>query len=292
VICREHRVIESAQIAARLRAAGGIARGRSLGATRSDLSRAVAVGAIERVRNGVYALGASPDVCAAAAHGGEVACVSALRAYGVWVLEDSSRLHVWIGPNARAHAHDDCRCVPHRDAGRSAFGIMSVVHALVQVAACCGSECFFVAFESAWRLGLLSATDRAEIRRLVSARYRWLVDLARPDADSGLESLLRLRLHRLGVLLECQVRIAGVGIVDFLLDGCLVIEVDGRDNHDGPSLRHKDLVRDAEAAAQGYETLRFDYPLIVHDWPRVERAILARLAVVRRRATDARYTAR
>ena len=44
--------------------------------------------------------------------------------------------------------------------------------------------------------------------------------------------------------------------------------------------RHKDLVRDANAAAWGYVTLRFDYALIVHDWDLVEAAILGSLATL------------
>lgn len=169
----------------------------------------------------------------------------------------------------------------HRDAGAAAFGVVSIVQALVQVAACLGAESFFAAFESAWRLGLLDRSDRAEVRRRLPARFRRLVDLVRPDADSGLESLLRLRLRLLGVAVDSQVLIRGIGVVDFVVDGRLVIEVDGRLKHDGASLRHKDLVRDAEAAAQGYETLRFDYALVVYDWPRVQRAITATLARMR-----------
>lgn len=65
-----------------------------------------------------------------------------------------------------------------------------------------------------------------------------------------------------------------MGLVDFLLDGRIVLEVDGRENHEGPSLRHKDLLRDAAAAANGYETLRFDYAMVIHQWPLVEAAIL------------------
>ena len=34
-------------------------------------------------------------------------------------------------------------------------------------------------------------------------------------------------------------------------------------------------MRDAVAAAHGFDTLRFDYALVVHDWPLVEGAILA-----------------
>ncbi|WJL95285.1 type IV toxin-antitoxin system AbiEi family antitoxin domain-containing protein [Microbacterium sp. ET2] len=269
-------------IAAVIRSHGGIVRGRQLlsyGATRSLLARAVDRGVIARVRSGVFATTeAEPLVLAAAAHGGELCCASALRHLGVWVLDDRARLHVWLGSGGRRHPHPECRCIDHRDAGGSAFGVVSLVQALVQVARCLGGEAFFCALESALRQGLLTRADRAEVRARVSARFRWLVDLARADADSGLESLVRLRLHRLGITVRSQVFISAVGVVDFLIGDRLILEIDGRQNHEGPSLRHKDLVRDAEAAALGYETLRFDYALVIHNWPRVERAILARLA--------------
>ncbi len=277
--------MDAATIAHHLRVLGGIARSSQLrrrGATGAQLARAVARGRVDRVRNGVYAVSyLDPTVRAAAAHGGELCCASALRHHGVWTLEDPERLHVWVGPDARVHRHDGCRCVTHRDDGRAAFGVVSVVQALIQSARCLGSEAFFVSFESAWHMGLLTSADRALVRQGLPARFRYLVDIARPDAESGIESLLRLRLSRLGIPLECQVLIARVGRVDFVLAGRIVLEVDGRLNHDGPSLRHRDLVRDAEAAAAGYETLRFDYALIVYDWPRVERAILAALARLR-----------
>lgn len=277
--------MDAATIAHHLRALGGIARTSQLcrrGATRAQLARGVDRGTLIRVRHGVYTVPeADPSTRIAAAHGGELCCASALRRHGVWVLEDPVRLHVWEGPHARVHPHDGCRCTTHRDDGRSAFGVVSVVHALIQSAPCLGAEAFFAAFESAWYLGLLTRSDRALLRQGVLARYRYLVDIARPDAESGIESLLRLRLSRLGIRLDSQILIPGVGRVDFVLAGRIILEVDGRLNHEGPSQRHRDLVRDAETAAVGYETLRFDYALVVHDWPRVERAIVAALARTR-----------
>lgn len=269
---------------------GGIARGRVLvraGASREDLRRAVARGAIARVRVGVYVIPRVADIVrVAASHGGEVACASALRRHGVWILEEAARLHVWVGPHGRAFAHPGCRCVTHRDAGSSSFGLVGVVRALVQLAACLGDEAFFAAFESAWHLGLLGRAERAEVRAGLRAGQRWLVDIARADAESGLESLLRLRLLRLGITVESQVQIAGVGRVDFLIEGILIVESDGRDGHAKEAERHKDLVRDARAAAAGFERLRFDYALIIHDWPVVQAAILTtlrRLRAARRR---------
>lgn len=261
---------------------GGVMRRAALlrrGATVADVRRAVRGEALVRLRDGVLALpDADPSVTTAAMHGGSVACASALRHFGVWLWDDERRLHVWLGTSGRRHPHPGCRCVTHHDAGAAAFGVVSIVQALVQVATCLGDEVFFAAFESAWRRGLIDRAQRAEVRAGLRAGHRWLVDIARADADSGLESILRLRLSRLGIRLRSQVRIIGVGVVDFLLDGRIILEVDGRENHDGVSLRHKDLRRDAIAAAQGFETLRFDYAMVLHEWHLVEAAVLARRA--------------
>ena len=108
-----------------------------------------------------------------------------------------------------------------------------------------------------------------------------MISIARPDADSGLESLLRIRLHTLGIRLECQVVIDGVGIVDFVIGGRLILEADGKENHDGKTNRHKDLVRDAAASRIGYETLRFDYAQLIHDWPTVQSALIGALRRLR-----------
>ncbi|HEX5857118.1 MAG TPA: DUF559 domain-containing protein, partial [Microbacterium sp.] len=106
---------------------------------------------------------------------------------------------------------------------------------------------------------------------------RYAIDFARADADSGLESLLRWRLRRHGLSVRTQVHVDGVGRVDFLIGDRLLVEVDGRENHHGQSLRHTHLVRDANAAMWGYAVLRFDYALVIHDWELVERAILGHL---------------
>ena len=103
----------------------------------------------------------------------------------------------------------------------------------------------------------MTSSAKSRIRERVPAAARWLIDFARDDADSGLESLLRLRLHLLGIRLDCQVTIPTVGRVDFVLEGSVILKTDGKENHD--------------------ETLRFDYAQVVHNSPMVEAAILAAL---------------
>lgn len=263
-----------------IRRRGGIAPGpelQRLGFTRTTLSRAVRAGTVDRLRDGVFAVGPiAPDVRAAVAHGGALTCASVLTERGIWVLPEVTGPHVWLGAGRHGRTHPDCACVPHYYRGSPPLGQTSIETALLHLRRCAGDEAFFAAFESAWRKRLLPAAARRRIRDALPASARWLTELARPDADSGLESLLRLRLHAIGLRLACQVQIDEVGRVDFVV-GRLIIEVDGKENHDGTVKRHRDLVRDAAAARLGYRTLRFDYAQVVHDWPSVQAAILAAL---------------
>jgi len=265
---------------------GGVVRGTLLqqfGISRKRLSDEVHRGTLQRIRPGVFATpAADPDVVAAAEHGGVLTCGRALRLHGVWTLEHVAVVHVWLGGNGRSH-HRGCRCVAHYFAGRAGLGLAALEDALVHVYLCAGDEVFFAAIESALAQRKLNRAARGRIRRRLLQHAHWLVDLARSDAASGLESLLRLRLHLLGIRLDCQVDVPTVGRVDFVIAGRLILEADGKDNHDGENHRHRDRVRDAAASVLGYETIRFDYAQIVHAWPSVEAAVIAAVARVRER---------
>jgi len=147
----------------------------------------------------------------------------------------------------------------------------------MQIFRCHGAEEFFVVLESALRLGLIRPSGRRWLRLRANARMREALAMARADADSGLESLLRWRLRHHGLRVRTQPSVTGVGRVDALIGDRLLVETDGVDNHDGILHRHKDLIRDANAAMWGYVTLRFDYAMLIHDWDLVERAILGAL---------------
>lgn len=260
---------------------GGIARGNTLqnhGCSRTRLASATKAGDIRRLRKGVFALPtADAGVVAAAEHGGALTCAAALRSHGIWVLPvPDGQVHVWLGRSGRRHPHEDCTCTTHYSPGAADLGLAPVAACLIHAYRCLDQEAFFAAYESAWNKRLIGAHDRARIRRELPRAAGWLLDLARPDAESGLESLLRLRLHLLGIRLDCQMPIAGVGRVDFVVGGRIILEADGKENHTHAN-RHADLKRDAAASALGYETLRFDYAMIVHDWPTVVAAILPAL---------------
>ncbi|MGF2950332.1 type IV toxin-antitoxin system AbiEi family antitoxin domain-containing protein [Microbacterium alcoholitolerans] len=276
---------------------GPIARAgdlRARGVTRREIARAAEVGEIRRVRRGVYAsIHADDSWVHAAEHGGVPCCVTAGRMLGLWILEDVDDPHLWFGHagNPRPCERPECEQRLHWDDGESALGELPPVrNVLLQIAMCAEEETFFCALESALRTSKLRFGDVHWLAARVPGPLRWLLGFARSDADSGLESLIRLRLHKLGIHVRTQVLIDGVGEVDMVIGKFLIIEADGKQNHDDQevdpsrpqmSKRHKDLVREARAAALGYETLRFDYAMIVHDWPTVVAAILRRSAVHR-----------
>ncbi|WP_040166265.1 endonuclease domain-containing protein [Microbacterium gorillae] len=253
---------------------------RRAGLTRGAITLSVAAGSLVHLRRGVYAsAGSCADVRDAALHGGTLTCVTAARHLGLWVLEDSAP-HVWVRGHGHAREHDACVCVAHwdGDAPRPFLGRPTLVQVLAQILVCRGPEDFFVALESALRQGRLTAAEQRQLSRTVDAVGRDLIDFARRDADSGLESLVRLRLRHLGLPITTQASITGVGRVDLLIDGRLIVEIDGKLGHSDPRSRHRDLQRDATAAIWGLRTLRFDYAMVIHDWPTVEHTILAALA--------------
>lgn len=260
---------------------GGVARTRELAAAGVDpysLRLAVRGGALLRLREGVYATPETTESARVAVrHGGVVGCLSRVAAAGLWILVEPVALHIAVPTTGRRRPHDGCDCVIHWADSSGSGGSATLVDALAQLLGCRGEEEFFVALESAMRKRLVRRGALARLRARLPVGRRWLVDFARWDADSGLESLLRLRLRAHGISLVSQVEVPGVGRVDFVLGDRLILEVDGKPNHVGASKRHKDLVRDVVAAAHGYDTLRFDYALVLHDWPIVEAAVLAKV---------------
>lgn len=251
------------------------------GWTQRRVQRAVRTGELTRVRAGLYlAAGACDEALAVARHGGAMACVTAARHRGLWVLEVDDAPHVWMRSGGRTYDDDRCRCTEHWDAPDPSESQRepSLARVLRQILTCHGGEAFFVALESARRQRLLDGDEMRWLAHHANAEGREALALSRDDADSGLESLLRWRLRHLDLTVRTQVRIAGVGVVDALIGERLIVEVDGRENHDGAVLRHKDLLRDANAALWGYTTLRFDYAMVVHDWDLVEAAIVGALA--------------
>ncbi len=233
---------------------------RGAGWTRHGIRAAMAEGRLVRLRPGVYGSSALPEECrAAAAVQGRAACVTALRLLGVFVLERGG-IHVHIprtasrlparGAFARVHRRRLLR-TPHPDAL-----LVEPIDAVADAVRCQGPRAAIATIDSAVHRGCLRVDELDELFAALPHRYRRLRRLLDPRAESGAETLLRLIVRSLGCSFDCQVGIDGVGRVDVLVGGWLVIECDSRAFHSDGDAQRRDRTRDLEAARRGFTTLR------------------------------------
>lgn len=78
-----------------------------------------------------------------------------------------------------------------------------------------------------------------------------------------------------GLRVEPGVRIAGVGWVDLVVEGRVVVELDGFAYHSGRAEYREDRRRDRELVRQGYLVLRFTYEDVMRSPSMVVRAVQA-----------------
>jgi hypothetical protein len=155
--------------------------------------------------------------------------------------------------------------------------------AVVSAIHCQPPRAALATLDSALRVGVPALDDLDELFRVLPRRHRVLRRLIDPRAESGPETLLRLILRSLGVRFEVQVPIAGVGRVDFVVDGWLIVECDSQEFHSSWADQRRDRRRIQAAAALGYAT----YSPIAEDvmWHADQvRAALAGLLASRRRS--------
>lgn len=222
-------------------------------------------------RNWVALADVDPAFRAAAEVNGQVACISAARLRGWWA-PSPSEIHVYVAPSS-ANTADGLRVHRSRSLLPIRIGdlIESVEDTLQHVAGCLDEQTALAVWESASRRENLSPDA------LQRVRWRWKVahHLAATVTglpDSGLESLLIHGLRMLGRELRPQAYVAGHR-VDLLIDGWLIIQVDGYAFHSSSADRGRDVAHDAELLLRGYSVLRFTYAQVVHDWPNVKRTI-------------------
>jgi very-short-patch-repair endonuclease len=131
-----------------------------------------------------------------------------------------------------------------------------IVEALAQACRCQLPRDAIATLESAWCLRLVDTQDIDAVFDRLPRRYRVLRRLLQPGAESGPETLVRLALRALGCRVKLQVAIDGVGRVDMVVDGWLIVECDSKAFHSSWEQQRADRRRDAAAARLGYVTLR------------------------------------
>lgn len=257
-----------------------------LGWKRGDIERALAAGRVTRIRPGYFARPDAPaDLVAAVRCGGVATGPTALRHHGLWAPEDR-RLHVAVAPNASrlAAAGDDV--VLHWSSSFAdvvgtglRFRPIAPVPAAVEHAITGVNQPVAIAvIDSALHERRLSPAALDAVLSALPRRLRRRLERGIDGrAESGIESMCRVLLEDAGLRPEVQVAIPGIGRVDLLIDGWLIVELDGGQHADAAQMR-RDRARDAAAIRLGYRTIRLSYPDVVHEWPRSLATIRVALA--------------
>jgi very-short-patch-repair endonuclease len=254
------------------------------GWTKRRIRAALQTGRLLRLRTGAYVPAAThPDYVDAGRLLGRLTGTSELVRRGVFVLAPGC-LEVHVAPSAsriptlgrshRIHRRALLR-TPHPDA----LAVESI-DALYDAVIGQPPRAAIATLDSALRLGLLHPDDLDELFTALPRRFRRLRRLLDARAESGAESLLRLILRAIGCSVECQVTIPGVGRVDFLVDGWLIVECDSEAHHASWEAQRNDRRRDLAAAKQGLVTFRVIAEDVFWHPDDVRTALAALLAAV------------
>lgn len=249
------------------------------GYTRRSIQAALRAGVIVRARRDRYLGGGTPDAIVRAVRvGGRLTCLSLLAMRGVFVFENH-RLHVHVNPtDGRLRDPADARAriaagrgvpapVVHWSSLSEPGGsscVVGIVDAAAHAVRCQSPRAAVATLDSLLHLGVLSAPELRDVFSRLPARFQVLESLVDGRAESGPETFVRLMARMLGCDIRLQVFFDGVGRVDLLLDGWLVVECDSREFHSDWGQQEVDHDRDLALAALGYGTLRLTAARIMH----------------------------
>ncbi|WP_349899542.1 endonuclease domain-containing protein [Parafrigoribacterium soli] len=244
------------------------------GMTPADLTVAVRSGQLLRARRDRYAL---PDteraILEAVRIGGLVTCISAADLYGIWV-PDQPFTHVAMAREASRMRSPHDRFVrltvdnrdgcelhwsPLIEPATARLHSVGRADSLAHIIRCQPRVVAVAALDSALHERVISPADLDRIFAAVPAKYAALRDEIDSRCMSGIETIVRLLCLDAGVRCVPQVHFPGIGTVDFVLEGCVVVETDGHKGHASDSDQKRDYDRDAALAARGYIVLRFNY---------------------------------
>lgn len=252
----------------------------ALGVTEAVIRSARRSGAVWCPRRGwIASAAADPTVLAAVTAGGRVGCATQAERLGLWMLEPAG-LHLSL-PRHSGHARPPEGALAHWRGGTWRAGTTTAdpVHTVVRdLVDCLPREAAICSLDSALQSKLVGP---ARMRALLASTRRGgsLVELLDGRAESGLESLVRLRLAAAGIRATPQHVVSGVGRIDLIVGDRLLIECDGRAHHDDALGRARDRARDLALLARGYVVVRLDVRQIHTEWAltlAVIRAIIGR----------------
>ena len=264
----------------------------SYGASGRMLTSAVAAGHLIRARRDKYLLPSEPSSLLDAVRiGGRLGCLSALEDAGIFV-EDAGFSHVHLDHTMSRLRSPRSRFAPFTERDRGGAHLhwrplvypehavpwsVGVEDALLQSLRCQPPVRALASIDNALHLGMVSPTGVDRILASGPASTLWLRGHVDGRAEAGQETVLRMIAIDAGFVPELQVVIPGVGRVDMVVAGRLVLEADSRLAHEGWEHHVEDRRRDLALAAAGYMSLRPAYQHTMHNPLLVRSAILGLL---------------
>jgi very-short-patch-repair endonuclease len=268
----------------------------SSGLSGGQITMAVRAGVVLRVRRDHYALpGTDYHTLEAVRVGGRLGCVSAASEMGIFAF-DSTHTHLHVpragsrlrSPQSRFHRLADVdrggvtvHWSPLIDPLDGTEFCVGAKDALSQIIQCQSRNFALAALDTALHEGRIERADLGEIFATVPDKYRPLRRRVDARVDSGQETVLRRIIVDAGFSCDIQVLFAGIGRVDILVEGCVVVEADSRMHHKSWEQHLRDRTRDRLLAARGYLTLRVLYDDIMFDPDGVIDAIRALVELCR-----------
>lgn len=248
-----------------LETCGGAARRPALarlGVDDAALRRAVRAGVLQPAR-GLYAFpAASQDLVAALRNRELLTCSSAAAAYSLWSLPSDGRRHVYHRRREAVLAgsvhHAGLLLPPSR-----LQPVAALADVLIHALRCLPFPESLVMVECAVGRGDMTVdflSQRLPGKR--NGKARAVLGWVDTGADSLLETLARTYFRQAGIQVQTQVYLERVGYVDLLLEGWLVVELDGRHHAEWKQVQ-KDHRRNNESVLQGYTALRYYYADVV-----------------------------
>jgi very-short-patch-repair endonuclease len=130
----------------------------------------------------------------------------------------------------------------------------TVIHALTCLS---DVDAIAVAQSAMQKHGIVRDILEGELRANYFGNARKRLRMADGLSESVPEISARLLFEAEGLTFRRQVRISGVGRVDTLIDGWLIVEVNGYQFHSSRAAWRKDMGRLNAAQAKGYQVLSF-----------------------------------
>lgn len=241
-----------------LKQAGGVARSAQLlnaGFPRRELLRLQESGA-SQPRRGVFVLPECDEgILGAVLNNGRLSCASAAAHYGLWLRKPPARLHL-----ACNHGHGS-GFVRHRTIrfqGHPLLPVAAVEDVALHALGCLPTPASTAMATSAIRL---HGVPRELLASQLLADRSGTARRVLRELDIRAESIVEVDLQHLfrkhGIEYASQVFLPGIGRVDFLLGGFLIVEVDGFAFHSKRGDMLRDRERNNASAVSGYAVLRY-----------------------------------